>query len=108
MKSLVFVVLVACGGPATKPIGNTGTATAPEPTPARTEGTRVISRTQTGGVIELGDDRAKAMEDANKEMEAHCGPGNYTITQEGEEVTGDPEKRPADVAWRVHYQCAGS
>ena len=49
---------------------------------------RVISRTQAGGVIELQGDRGKAMEQANSEMNAHCGPGNFTITQEGEEAIG--------------------
>ena len=49
---------------------------------------RVISRTQSGGIIELQGDRGKAMEQANSEMNAHCGPGNFTITQEGEEAIG--------------------
>src|SRR5262245_65067008 len=49
---------------------------------------RVIQRNQGGGVIELQGDRGKAMEQANSEMAAHCGPGNYTITQEGEEAIG--------------------
>src|SRR5262245_61756704 len=49
---------------------------------------KVIQRTQTGGVIELQGDRGKAMEQANSEMAAHCGPNNFTITQEGEEAIG--------------------
>ena len=49
---------------------------------------KVIQRTQTGGVIQLDGDRGKAMEQANGEMSRHCGPGNYTITQEGEEAVG--------------------
>src|SRR6187397_261585 len=49
---------------------------------------RVIQRTQAGGVIELQGDRGKAMEQANQEMAAHCGPNNYTIVQEGEEAVG--------------------
>src|SRR5262245_1086993 len=49
---------------------------------------RVIHRDQVGGVIELQGDRGKAMEQANQEMAAHCGPGNFTITQEGEEAVG--------------------
>lgn len=49
---------------------------------------RVIQRTQAGGVIELQGDRNKAMEQANQEMAAHCGPNNYTIVQEGEEAIG--------------------
>src|SRR5437868_1432 len=49
---------------------------------------RVIHRDQTGGVLELQGDRGKAMEQANQEMAAHCGPNNFTITQEGEEAVG--------------------
>ena len=97
---------------------------------------RVIQRTQAGGVIELNGDRGKAMEQANQEMAAHCGPNNYTIVQEGEEAigtdtysredtsaaatqsrsgrtqyadqttTGQQSTRTA-TAWRVHYQCNG-
>src|SRR5262245_10627014 len=98
---------------------------------------RVIQRNQVGGVIELQGDRGKAMEQANQEMAAHCGPGNFTITQEGEEAIGtdtfsreDQEsdtktsrsgrKQSTDttttqtqstrtaVAWRVHYACGGA
>jgi hypothetical protein len=98
---------------------------------------RVINRTQAGGVIELQGDRGKAMEQANSEMAAHCGPNNYTIVQEGEEAigtdtysredqsaaatqsrsgrtqyadsttTGQTSTRTA-TAWRVHYQCNGA
>ena len=98
---------------------------------------RVINRTQAGGVIELQGDRGKAMEQANGEMSAHCGPNNYTIVQEGEEAigtdtysredqsaaatqsrngrtqyadsttTGQQSTRTA-TAWRVHYQCNGA
>lgn len=98
---------------------------------------RVIQRTQAGGVIELQGDRGKAMEQANQEMAAHCGPNNYTIVQEGEEAIGTDtysrEDTSADAhtsrsgrhtsadstttgqtstrtatAWRVHYQCNGA
>ncbi len=98
---------------------------------------RVISRTQSGGIIELQGDRGKAMEQANSEMNAHCGPGNFDITQEGEEAVGTDtthqENTGTDTAtsktgrhsstdssttavtstrtataWRVHYQCKGA
>ena len=98
---------------------------------------RVIHRDQTGGVIELQGDRGKAMEQANQEMSAHCGPGAWTITQEGEEAVGTDtvvrEDQASDtktsksgrrsstdtsttqtqstrtaVAWRVHYACGGA
>jgi hypothetical protein len=49
---------------------------------------RPITRTQTGGVLELQGDRGKAMEDANQQMAAHCGPNNFIIEREGEEVVG--------------------
>ena len=49
---------------------------------------RPITRTQFGGVLELQGDRGKAMEVANQEMAQHCGPNNFTITQEGEEAVG--------------------
>ena len=98
---------------------------------------QVIQRTQQGGVIELQGDRGKAMEQANQEMASHCGPNNFTVTQEGYEAIGtdtyttqnaqDTEHtshsgrtttdqqttqgvtstRTAQ-AWRVHYQCNGA
>ena len=98
---------------------------------------RVIQRNQNGGIIELSGDRGKAMEQANSEMAAHCGPNNYQIVQEGEEAigtdtftredtaqdsatsrngrrsstdsttTGQQSTRTA-TAWRVHYQCNGA
>jgi hypothetical protein len=109
----LFVVLAACGS------------------------ARVIQRNQSGGVIELSGDRGKAMEQANQEMSAHCGPNNYQITQEGEEAIGTDTVQQEDTAqdsrasrsgrrsstdtsttsttqtrtataWRVHYQCNGA
>ncbi len=109
----LFVVLAACGS------------------------ARVIQRNQSGGVIELSGDRGKAMEQANQEMSAHCGPNNYQITQEGEEAIGTDTVVQEDTAqdsrtsrsgrrsstdtsttqtsstrtataWRVHYQCNGA
>ncbi len=97
---------------------------------------RVLQRTQTTGVIELQGDRGKAMEQANQEMAAHCGPNNYTIEREGFEVIGQDtfvrEDQATDTktsrsgrkattdtttvqqtssrdatAWRVHYICGG-
>jgi len=98
---------------------------------------RVIQRNQNGGIIELSGDRGKAMEQANSEMAAHCGPNNYQIVQEGEEAIGTDTYTREDTAsdtatsrsgrrqstdtttsgvqstrtataWRVHYQCAGA
>ena len=110
---LVFAALAACGS------------------------AKVIQRTQSGGVIELNGDRGKAMEQANQEMSAHCGPGNFTILQEGEEAVGTDTIVNEDTAqdsrtsrsgrrsstdtsttqttstrtataWRVHYACNGA
>ena len=109
----LFIVLAACGS------------------------ARVIQRNQSGGVIELNGDRGKAMEQAHREMAAHCGPNNYQIVQEGEEAIGTDTVVREDTAqdsrssrsgrrsstdtstvqqsstrtataWRVHYQCAGA
>ncbi len=40
---------------------------------------RIRSQNQTGGVMVLEGDEGKAMEDANKKMGIHCGPGNFRI-----------------------------
>jgi hypothetical protein len=98
---------------------------------------KVITRTQTGGIIQLDGDRGKAQEQANGMMNSHCGPGNWTVTQEGEEAigtdtftredtatdsatsrsgrrsstdsttTGQQSTRTA-TAWRIHYTCNGA
>jgi len=48
----------------------------------------LIQQTSEGGALRLVGDRGKAMEDANKLMGQHCGPGNYRVTQQGEEAIG--------------------
>jgi hypothetical protein len=87
---------------------------------------RVVQRNQVGGVIALNGDQGKAMEEAHREMAAHCGPGNYTIVQEGEVVIGQDTVARADTydhqdgttttagtstrdakEWRITYQCGG-
>ncbi|HVK78885.1 MAG TPA: hypothetical protein VM734_36550 [Kofleriaceae bacterium] len=60
---------------------------------------RVVTRNQYGGVIALQGDRGKAMEQAHKEMSAHCGPSNYQITQEGEEVIGQDTFHNSDTSY---------
>jgi hypothetical protein len=98
---------------------------------------RLIQQTPQGGTLELQGDRNKAMEDANNQMAAQCGPNNYTIVQQGEEPIGTDTYTQADqsttdhtsrngrhnrsntqtqevtstrtaTAWRVHYQCNGA
>jgi hypothetical protein len=98
---------------------------------------RLIQQTPQGGTLELQGDRNKAMEDANNQMAAQCGPNNYTVVLQGFEpigtdtytqqnssavdqtsrsgrtTTSDQQTnqvtstREATV-WRVHYQCNGA
>jgi hypothetical protein len=94
---------------------------------------RLVQQTQYGGVIALQGDRNKAMEDAGRMMSQHCGPNNYQIVQQGEEVIGTDtsyDERTDQASnrsgtraasetsggqstrnateWRVHYQCNGA
>jgi hypothetical protein len=106
-----ILACAACGGskkPA--PVVNVVTGEPPESSPAAPEppgDARTIQRTQNGGVVELQGNHADAMAAAQKQFDAHCGPNNATITQEGEEVIGDTDASPAQTAWRVYYSCAG-
>ena len=81
---------------------------------------RIIQMTPAGGIIELQDDRSKAMEQATGQMNQKCGANNFTIVQEGWEPT-DPQSaqqepppaqpttdsKPSGMAWRIHFQCNG-
>ena len=49
---------------------------------------RLINQTQAGGTFALDGDRGKAMEDAQAQMAAHCGPGNFSIVSQGQAVIG--------------------
>jgi hypothetical protein len=98
---------------------------------------RLIQQTPQGGTLELQGDRNKAMEDANNQMSAQCGPNNYTIVLQGFEPVGTDTYTQADqstsdqtsrngrrttsdtqtqqvtstreaTVWRVHYQCNGA
>lgn len=87
---------------------------------------RLIQRTPEGGTLALaGPDRRSAINDAHRKMAEHCGPGNYTITREGEVVTGQVyssssktqrggngtqvqstgETTRNAVEWHVEYRC---
>ncbi len=100
-KSLLALVLAACGS------------------------ARIIQMTPAGGIIELQGDRSKAMEQATSDMNAKCGPSNFTIVQEGEEPVGtqtvqQDQPNPGSgaptttsstsnvMAWRIHFQCNGA
>ena len=99
----------ACGGSSKPaPVSNNGTgepapgsATVPEPA----GDARTIQRTQNGGTLELVGNHSDATVAAHKAMDAHCGPNNATITQEGEEVIDDTDTSPTQTAWRVYYSC---
>ena len=98
---------------------------------------RLIQQTPQGGTLELSGDQGKAMEDANNQMAAQCGPNNYTIVLQGYEPVGtdtytqqntqavdqtSPSGRTSTSdqqtqqvtstrvaqVWRVHYQCNGA
>ncbi len=79
---------------------------------------RIIQMTPNGGIIELHDDRSKAMEQAMHDMNAKCGANNFTIVKEGYDPIGvGMEQDPATATsngsdsghteWRIHFQCNG-
>jgi hypothetical protein len=117
-------MLVGCRGGSPKstttPSNTVGASNASADTTTSGDGAgeaRVVQRTQAGGVIELEGGRQAAMRQAQTEMESHCGPGNFTIVQEGEESIGNDTLAAAGnsqsttrtaTAWRVHYECNGN
>jgi hypothetical protein len=86
---------------------------------------RVVRRTQYGGIIALEGNRNKALESAHREMAAHCrGRDNYRVILEGEEPIGtiteygertdvDPygeskggvTETTTKTEYRIHYEC---
>ena len=112
LAAAVVLALAACGGGTKKPatVDNTvtGEASGSAATVEPAGDARAIQRTQSGGTIELTGNRNDSMVVATKEMEAHCGPGAFTITQEGEEVVGDADATPTKTAWLVYYSCTGA
>ncbi len=48
----------------------------------------VVSRDTSGGILALKGARSHAMEDAHKQMAAHCGPGQYRIVKEERVAVG--------------------
>jgi hypothetical protein len=60
---------------------------------------RYVERTQYGGTIALNGDRNKAMEQADKMMTQHCGPGNYTVLREGEVPVGTDTVSRSDTSY---------
>jgi hypothetical protein len=97
----------------------------------------VIQQTQTGGTLKLVGDQGKANEAAQQIMARHCGPGNYTVVQQGLEPIGTDTyttERTTDTEhtsrsgrttqdsqqtqqvtstrtateWRIHYSCGAA
>ena len=54
----------------------------------------LVRRDQTGGTLTLRGERGKAMEDAHRQMAAHCG-GGYTVVSEENVVVGQATETQA-------------
>ena len=54
----------------------------------------LVRRDQTGGVLALKGDRQTAMQDAQSQMQAHCG-GPYTVVSEENAVVGEQTQSQA-------------
>jgi hypothetical protein len=63
---------------------------------------RVINQAGNTGTIELSGQHHKAMDQANAELEAICGPHNANIVSQGMEGSGD------DAVWRIHFMCGAA
>ena len=86
---------------------------------------RVVQRNPGGGTLALQGVREEAMKDAHVKMSSHCGPGQYSVVQESEQVVGtqtvnseeakktkkgtvvnEGQSQTRDVTeWRITYQC---
>jgi hypothetical protein len=64
---------------------------------------RPIMRDQAGGELALDGDRTKAMEQAVASMNAHCGNLGYTVTREGEVVTGQQTQQQSSQQGGTRY-----
>lgn len=64
---------------------------------------RAILRDQQGGELALEGDREKAMEAAVASMNAHCGNLGYTVTREGEVVTGQQTQQNTAQQGNTNY-----
>lgn len=54
----------------------------------------LVRRDQTGGILALKGDRQTAMQDAQAQMQAHCG-GPYTVVSEENAVVGEQTQSQA-------------
>jgi len=71
----------------------------------------LVRRDQTGGILALKGDRQAAMEDAQQQMQAHCG-GPYTVVSEENTVVGEQTAASAGGSQRQYgnaqYQSGSS
>lgn len=64
---------------------------------------RPVERSQTGGILALQGDRAKAQQDAAMQMAAHCGgQGTYTVVREFEHVVGSDTLQSSDTGYNEY------
>ena len=108
---------ISCGGPrAPAPVVNQADPVEPVAAPVEPADAAVlVSRSATGGTLELRGDRDLGHADAQAKMTEHCGAENYQITSESEEIIGADTysdgtgrvTRNEVRAWRIHYACLG-
>ncbi len=60
---------------------------------------RLVSQDPSGTTFALEGDRNKAMDDANAQMTAQCGPGAYHMVQQGEVVIGEDTFTQSDTQY---------
>lgn len=65
---------------------------------------RMIRRDQVGGTLALQGARGHAWKDAEQQMAAHCGPGNYQVIKEEQVVVGQQTTTQGDVDTRETRQ----
>jgi hypothetical protein len=60
---------------------------------------RLVSQDPSGTTFALEGDRNKAMDDANAQMTAQCGPGAYHMVSQGEFVIGEDSFAQSDTQY---------
>lgn len=60
---------------------------------------RLVSQDPSGTTFALEGDRNKAMDDANAQMTAQCGPGAYRMIQQGEVPIGEDTFAQSDTQY---------
>jgi hypothetical protein len=59
----------------------------------------LVNQDTAGGEFRLEGSRDKAMADAQKQMAAHCGPGNFTIVRQGQVAIGTDVVKNSDTEY---------